>query len=61
VLSQEGGELWVDELSAIVSLYDFDWEIILGANIRMISNKCIEDIILMFERKGPTKMSKIIK
>jgi hypothetical protein len=61
VLSQEGGELWVDELSAIVSLYDFDWEIILGANIRMISNKCIEDIILMFERKDPTKMSKIIK
>jgi hypothetical protein len=61
MLSQEGGELRVDELSVVVSLYDFDWEIKLGANIRMKYNKCSEDIRLMFARKGPTVMSEIIK
>jgi hypothetical protein len=61
MVSKKCGEVRVHKLGPIVSLDDFNGNIKLGVNIRMKVSECGEDIRLMFERKSPAKMSKVIK
>jgi hypothetical protein len=61
VVSKKCGEVRVHKLGPVVSLDDFNGKIKLGANVRMKVSECGEDIRLMFERKCPEKMSKVVK